>query len=141
MGNFINEDGVDIRRVGVERGTVRGMTSHPWQGIPPAVGSQGFREAVEWAWNNVTKIIERTADGKTRFIWQRATGPPPNIGALTCLEWVVTNPAKFQDVCVRMLSKDEGVDEAEGEEAKGERLRLEECRRILRTLEVPGASG
>ena len=110
------------------------MGSHPWKEVPAASGSAAFREAVEWAWNNVTRIVERTGEGKTRFRWERATGRPPNMGALTCLGWVVTNPSKFQDVCVRMLSRDEGAGEGESEEEVVERKSLEEVARVLRAL-------
>lgn len=96
-----------------------------WGELP---ASADLEKEVLWVHQNRLTVVRRNAKGVVRFVLRAAHTPAPSHGALSWLEFAVSNPTKFMsDVLPRALKGTED----ESAEAERERKAIDEIGRVL----------
>jgi hypothetical protein len=115
-----------------DQSSITGLDKIPpsWRPLP---GNASLQAEISWVQANRLMVVKETGNG-TVVSLRKAMGPPPSWAALGWLETSIRTYAKFVEVAAKATASIA----SEEEEIKRERVAIEEVRRLLNEMLLPG---
>jgi hypothetical protein len=116
----------------IDQSSITGLDKIPsnWLPLP---GNASLQAEISWVQANRLMVVKETGNG-TVVSLRKAMGPPPSWAALGWLETSIRTYAKFVEVAAKATASIA----SEEEEVKREKVAIEEVRRLLNEMLLPG---
>lgn len=120
----------DLEQFPAEKAGIRGLDAIP-KGWPDLPGSVSLSSEIAWVQENRLAVVKELPSGGVKVDLTKAYAPAPSRSALSWLETSIRSYAKFIEVAARTAS----VGQDEQAFVRQERMRIEEIRAILTSME------